>query len=78
MHGSKVTCLSYGLHIAQEAFQYTYTCYKTDAAQSYSQPCFNGQAGWTQDLVGNLLIPANTWLGEQEGKVVCRIRAAFC
>ena len=70
--------VSYGLHVAQEAFQYTYTCYKTDAAQSYSQPCFNGQAGWTQDLVGNLLIPANTWPGEQEGRLVCKIKAAFC
>ncbi len=48
---------------AQQAFQYAYSCYKTDAAQSYSQPCFNGQAGWTQDLAGNLLVPANTWAG---------------
>ena len=53
-------CLS-----AQQAFQYTWTCYKTDAAQSYSQPCFNGAAGWTQDLLGNLNIPASTLPGAQ-------------
>ncbi|KAK9833282.1 hypothetical protein WJX81_002494 [Elliptochloris bilobata] len=47
-----------------QAFQYAWSCYKTDAAQSYSQPCFNGQAGWTTDLLGNLLIPANTLPGD--------------